>query len=139
MHPYLYPTFHAAAGVLVVRAVWSAIIGACMGSYFACAAYRIPRGMALSGAGCHCPGCGHRIPWYLNVPVIGFLVLRGRAACCGMKMSPRYLWFELALTVAVGAAGALLGVIALYVMFAISVIVPFLLLRRSRRRIAGRG
>ena len=136
MHELLYRSLSVSAGAFVVRAVWSAIIGACMGSYFACAAYRIPRGMALSGTGCHCPGCGQRIPWHLNVPVIGFLVLRGRAACCGMKMSPRYLWFELALTVGVGLAGTLLGIIALYLLFAVAVVVPFALLRRARRRLA---
>jgi uncharacterized membrane protein len=51
-----------------------------------------------------------------------------------MKMSPRYLWFEIALMFIVGVAGALLGVIVLYVMVAVSVVVPFLLLRRVRRR-----
>lgn len=136
MHNLLYPSLSVPAGAFLVRAVWSCLIGACMGSYFACAAYRIPRKMALSGPGCHCPGCGARIPWYLNVPAAGFLALRGRAACCGMKMSPRYLWFELACMLLVGVAGALLGVIALYVLFLVSFAVPFALLRRARRRSA---
>lgn len=134
MRDLLYPALHLTAGAWFTRALWSAVIGACIGSYWACAAYRIPRGEALSGTGCHCPGCGERIPWYLNVPVLGFLVLRGRAACCGMKMSPRYLWFELACTLVVGVAGAFLGVIALYAILTVAVVVPFLLLRRARRR-----
>src|SRR5688572_33461299 len=43
----------------------------------------------------HCPSCGAPVRWYLNVPIAGYLLLRGRARCCGAKLTPRYAWVEL--------------------------------------------
>ena len=65
-------------------------VGACIGSFLNVVIYRLPREMSLSRPPSTCPGCGARIPFYFNVPVIGYLVLRGKAACCGMPVSPRY-------------------------------------------------
>lgn len=42
----------------------------------------MPRGMSLSRPASHCPQCGHPIRWYHNIPVLGWLVLRGRCADC---------------------------------------------------------
>ena len=43
----------------------------------------------------HCPGCGAQIAAYDNIPVVSWLILRGRARCCGMRISPRYPLTEL--------------------------------------------
>ena len=43
----------------------------------------------------HCPACGAPVRWYLNVPVFGYLLLKGKARCCGAPMTPRYVWVEL--------------------------------------------
>lgn len=43
-----------------------------------------------------CPHCGHMIPWYENVPVFGWLALRGRCSACTAKISPRYPLVEAA-------------------------------------------
>jgi leader peptidase (prepilin peptidase)/N-methyltransferase len=43
----------------------------------------------------HCPGCGQPIRAWTNVPILGWLFLRGKAACCGTPISPRYPLVEL--------------------------------------------
>lgn len=72
-----------------------AAVGACIGSFLNVVIYRLPREMSLSSPPSTCPGCGARIPFYWNVPVFGYLALRGKAACCGMRVSPRYPLIEL--------------------------------------------
>ena len=71
------------------------VFGALWGSFFNVAIYRWPREMSVISPPSHCPACGVAIPAWRNVPILGFLWLRGRAACCGVKMSSRYLWVEL--------------------------------------------
>jgi leader peptidase (prepilin peptidase) / N-methyltransferase len=68
--------------------------GALWGSFFNVAIYRWPRGMSVVKPPSHCPSCGKAVPWYRNVPIVGYLLLRGRAACCGARLSPRYVWVE---------------------------------------------
>src|SRR5688572_10704101 len=51
--------------------------------------------MSLSHPPSTCPCCGARIPFYFNIPVLGYAVLRGKARCCGMCVSPRYPFVEL--------------------------------------------
>jgi leader peptidase (prepilin peptidase) / N-methyltransferase len=78
------------------------IVGALFGSFFNVAIYRWPREMSVVSPPSHCPSCGAPVkPWW-NVPIVGYLVLRGRARCCGASLSPRYLVVEL--------LGAVLGV-----------------------------
>jgi leader peptidase (prepilin peptidase) / N-methyltransferase len=43
----------------------------------------------------HCTSCGTEIPWYLNMPLISYLVLRGRCKSCGARFTSRYFWVEL--------------------------------------------
>lgn len=69
--------------------------GACWGSFFNVAIYRWPRGMSVVTPRSHCPGCGTPIEAWRNIPILGWLFLRGRAACCGTSISPRYAFVEL--------------------------------------------
>jgi leader peptidase (prepilin peptidase)/N-methyltransferase len=64
--------------------------GACWGSFFNVAIYRWPLGLSVVRPASHCPHCRARIPPWLNVPIVGYLVLRGKTACCGQPLSPRY-------------------------------------------------
>ena len=72
----------------------AAVIGACVGSFLNVCIYRIPKGESVVTPPSHC-GCGKRIAWYDNVPVLSWLILRGRARCCGRPFSFRYPAIEL--------------------------------------------
>jgi len=69
--------------------------GAAWGSFFNVAIYRWPRGMSVVTPPSHCPGCGRAIRVWNNVPILGWLFLRGKASCCGSAISPRYPLVEL--------------------------------------------
>ncbi|MGE0789566.1 MAG: A24 family peptidase [Sandaracinaceae bacterium] len=71
------------------------VFGALWGSFFNVAIHRWPRDMSVVSPPSHCPHCQSPIPWWRNVPIAGYLVLKGRAACCGHKLTPRYLFVEL--------------------------------------------
>lgn len=71
------------------------VLGAAFGSFFNVAIYRWPRDMSVVTPPSHCPACGARIPGWRNVPIVAYIVQRGRAACCGAKMTPRYAIVEL--------------------------------------------
>jgi leader peptidase (prepilin peptidase)/N-methyltransferase len=51
--------------------------------------------LSLTKPGSRCPSCGHRIRWHENIPVLGWLRLRGRCSACGVKISARYPLVEL--------------------------------------------
>lgn len=87
-----------------IQILLGALLGACLGSYFGCALWRIPRRIPLTGQS-FCPGCGKTIPGYLNLPLISFILLKGKSRCCKKKLARVYLLAE-ALTV---LAGGLLG------------------------------
>ncbi|MDB4976127.1 MAG: hypothetical protein JWN48_4468 [Myxococcaceae bacterium] len=81
------------------------VFGALWGSFFNVAIYRWPRGMSVVRPPSHCPSCGAPVRWYLNVPILGYVWMRGRARCCGAKLTPRYVWVE-ALSAVFGLAVA---------------------------------
>jgi leader peptidase (prepilin peptidase) / N-methyltransferase len=70
--------------------------GLLMGSFLTVVAHRVPRGESVVGGRSHCPACGAQIAAYDNAPVVSWLLLRGRARCCGAPISPRYPLTELA-------------------------------------------
>jgi leader peptidase (prepilin peptidase)/N-methyltransferase len=51
--------------------------------------------VSLSKPGSHCPACKRAIPWFENLPVLGWLILRGRCSGCGARFSVRYALVEL--------------------------------------------
>ena len=73
--------------------------GLVVGSFVTVVAHRVPRGESIVGPRSRCPGCGAQIAAYDNVPVISWVLLRGRARCCGAAISPRYPLTELTLGV----------------------------------------
>lgn len=70
-------------------------LGACVGSFYNVLIYRMPRGMSLFHPGSHCPHCNKPIPLYYNLPLVGWLWLRGKSACCKKPVSIRYPLVEL--------------------------------------------
>lgn len=83
-------------------------LGLIWGSFLNVVIYRVPRGMSVVRPGSACPACKTPIRPWDNVPVFGYLLLRGKARCCGVKLSPRYPLVE-----AIG------GVVALAVLEAV--------------------
>ncbi|HEY2760581.1 MAG TPA: prepilin peptidase [Pirellulales bacterium] len=76
--------------------LWLFLFGAIVGSFLNVVVYRLPRGMNIAFPGSHCPNCQHPIRWYDNIPVIGWLWLRGRCRDCGAGISIRYPLVEAA-------------------------------------------
>jgi leader peptidase (prepilin peptidase)/N-methyltransferase len=83
------------ADTVVVIAV-AVLLGLMIGSFLNVVTWRLPRGQSLSRPGSSCPRCGHAIRWRDNVPVLSWLILRGRCRDCGDKISARYPLIELA-------------------------------------------
>lgn len=73
----------------------AAFLGACFGSFAAVVALRLPRQESLVQPGSHCPRCGTPLAWFENVPVIGWLLVRGRCRHCGATVPIRYPLVEL--------------------------------------------
>jgi leader peptidase (prepilin peptidase)/N-methyltransferase len=82
-----------------ILAIWVFIVGSAIGSFLNVVIYRMPRGMSLSKPGSHCPKCERPIRWYDNLPIAGWLVLRGKCRDCQAAISPRYPLVELAIAV----------------------------------------
>lgn len=74
----------------------AAVLGLIFGSFATVVAHRVPRGESIVTGRSHCPSCGTQIAWFENIPVFGYLFLRGKCRHCGVRISPRYLVIELA-------------------------------------------
>jgi leader peptidase (prepilin peptidase) / N-methyltransferase len=96
-----------------MRAVVFAVFGLLVGSFLTVVTHRIPRRETIVTGRSRCPSCGATIRARDNVPVISFLLLRGRCRSCRVRISPVYPLTELATGVL--AAGAALRYRSLYV------------------------
>jgi len=106
------------------------LFGALFGSFLNVVIYRIPRGESVVFPASHCPHCGTNLkPWH-NVPVISWLMLRGRCAFCGAPISGQYPLIELlsaaiaaALYLKLGLSAAAVGIAGVFLtLLALSVI-----------------
>jgi leader peptidase (prepilin peptidase)/N-methyltransferase len=66
------------------------LLGASVGSFINVVVWRLPRGENLSYPPSHCPKCNHRLGWKDNIPIFGWLFLKGRCRYCRQSISPRY-------------------------------------------------
>src|ERR1700709_872332 len=64
--------------------------GACIGSFLNVVVWRLPRGESLVTPPSHCPKCNTPLAWYDNVPVFGWIFLRGKCRYCKEPISARY-------------------------------------------------
>jgi leader peptidase (prepilin peptidase)/N-methyltransferase len=116
---------------MVAAIVLAAVGGLIIGSFLNVVAYRLPRGESLAHPPSHCPSCGEPIKPYDNIPVLSWLLLRGRCRNCKAAISPRYPLVE-ALTGALyalvmwarwdDAAGIALGIVLVTVLIPIAII-----------------
>lgn len=113
-------TIQLLEGYLMELLILAIFIGACIASFMNAMIYRVPLTMeaefkqearfilglpeehtTLPGKRSQCPSCGTMIPLKYNIPILGWIMLKGKAACCGAPISPRYLINEI--------VGAILG------------------------------
>jgi len=84
--------------VLVPFHFWSLVFfvfGCIVGSFLNVCIYRMPLDLSVVSPPSHCPHCKYAIPFYLNVPLLTWLMLQGRCKNCGAPISPRYFIVEL--------------------------------------------
>ena len=87
----------------------TAVIGLLLGSFLNVVVYRVPRGLSVVRPGSFCPACGTPIRGVDNVPVVSWVVLRGRCRRCGEPISARYPLVELLTGVVFGILAWALG------------------------------
>jgi leader peptidase (prepilin peptidase)/N-methyltransferase len=95
----------ASAAEVVVTGLFGAVIG----SFLNVVAHRVPLGESVASPGSRCPECGAPVKPYDNVPVVSWLLLRGRCRNCGAPISPRYPLVELATALVFAAVVAVRG------------------------------
>jgi leader peptidase (prepilin peptidase) / N-methyltransferase len=86
---------------------FAGVLGAIFGSFLNVVAYRLPRHESLIAPASRCPGCGTPVRPYDNIPILSYVLLRGRCRSCSAPISPRYPLVE-ALTAAL-CVGAVLA------------------------------
>ena len=81
---------------LLIWLIFVVVAGACVGSFLNVVIYRLPEGKSIVTPPSACPRCGHRLAWYDNIPVVGWLMLRGRCRYCRAPISVQYPLIEAA-------------------------------------------
>src|SRR5262249_39218536 len=86
-----------------------AFLGLFVGSFLNVVIHRVPIGESVVRPRSRCPQCGHEISWYDNIPVLSWLLLRGKCRNCGNPISVRYPLVELLTAAVFGALAWSLG------------------------------
>lgn len=92
------PVFNPEVWARVPFHFWSVVFfvfGSMVGSFLNVCIYRMPLGLSVVAPPSHCPHCKYSIPWFLNMPLVTWLVLRGQCKNCRAPISPRYFLVEL--------------------------------------------
>lgn len=80
---------------LILLDIFVFFFGTVVGSFLNVCIYRLPRHESVVFPPSRCPGCGSRIKWYDNIPILSYLMLRGRCRTCQSSISPQYPLVEL--------------------------------------------
>ena len=83
------------AALLPILTVTVAVLGACLGSFLNVCIYRIPVGLSVVRPRSRCCSCERPIPWYLNIPVLSWILLGGKCRYCRAPIAFRYLLVEM--------------------------------------------
>lgn len=95
--------------MLAILICGCAVLGLAVGSFLNVVIYRVPRNESVATPGSHCPSCGTPIKGYDNIPVLSWLILRGRCRSCGEPISARYLFVEASCAALFSGLAARLG------------------------------
>ncbi len=85
--------------------IYAGLLGAAIGSFLNVAIYRLPEGESVVSPRSRCPQCSTAIGWRDNIPVVSYVLLRGRCRTCNVPISVQYPLIELA-TAAIWLAAA---------------------------------
>jgi leader peptidase (prepilin peptidase)/N-methyltransferase len=109
--------------------------GLIVGSFLNVCIYRLPRRESLVLPASHCTACGRSLRWFENVPVLSYLILRGRCRTCSVRISPVYPAIEMAAAVVAVIWYEQFGLSVLFVsrlVFAFALLVLFVIDLRQR-------
>jgi leader peptidase (prepilin peptidase)/N-methyltransferase len=76
--------------------IFAFVLGAAVGSFLNVCICRLPQHESVVSPPSRCPNCGHRIPFYDNIPIVSYLLLGGKCRSCRTRISPQYPLVELA-------------------------------------------
>jgi leader peptidase (prepilin peptidase)/N-methyltransferase len=94
-------------GMDILFSACAFVIGLVLGSFFNVLIYRLPRNESIISPGSHCPRCNHAIRPWENVPLVSFILLRGKCSACEHPISFQYPLVELLTACAALAIGRL--------------------------------
>jgi leader peptidase (prepilin peptidase)/N-methyltransferase len=72
--------------------VWVFMVGACVGSLVNVLVYRLPKGLPVIVPSSRCPKCDTKLTFRENIPILGWLILRGGAGSAGSRSRPSTRW-----------------------------------------------
>jgi len=78
----------------IVTGIFFFLLGAAMGSFFNVIIYRLPKSISIVTPPSHCPGCGEKIQWKDNIPILSYIILNGKCRNCDFQIPIKYLVVE---------------------------------------------
>jgi leader peptidase (prepilin peptidase) / N-methyltransferase len=98
-------------------AFWAFLLGLVVGSFLNVCIHRLPRGLSIVTPRSHCPQCGRFLRWYDNIPLVSYMLLRGRCRTCRKAIPFRYTLVEAVTAVLSVLVYAKFGVSWAYVLY----------------------
>ena len=81
---------------MLITIIFITILGAIMGSFLGCMGYRIPNKIKTTYPSSFCESCHHPLKWYMNIPILSYIILKGKCAYCGKQIEFIYPFVEIA-------------------------------------------
>ncbi|MFO7560320.1 MAG: A24 family peptidase [Desulfobacterales bacterium] len=95
MHSSFFPGFSLEQIPAYFAHIYAFIFGMCIGSFLNVCIYRLPASKSIVSPSSSCPACGKTIKFYDNIPVVSYLLLKGRCRSCKSHISLRYACVEI--------------------------------------------